>query len=237
MNDTALLDRPAATEAPRADLYAPIHKALRHFMTDTLHKVGGLDVADAHEMQATLGQLDALLALCRSHLEHENDFMHPAIEAREPSASARTALDHIEHGHAIDALRAEARNLREAPAARRDALAMRLYRHLALFVAENLQHMHVEETVNNAALWAHYSDDELHALHGRLLASLSEAEMTEASRWMLPALTPAERAGLLLEMRGKMPPEAFRGLVAGLRPLLTAAAWSKLERALFVPQA
>ncbi|MGE5115985.1 MAG: hemerythrin domain-containing protein [Betaproteobacteria bacterium] len=235
MNDT-VVDRPACAEAasaaPRADLYAPIHKALRHFMTDTLHKVGTLDVADAAESQATLGQLDGLLAMLRGHLGHENHFVHPAIEARQPRGSERTAQDHVEHAQAIDALAAESVALRAAPPARRDVLALRLYRHLALFVAENFQHMHVEETANNAALWTHYSDTELHALHGRLLASLSQAEAAEAMRWMLPALNPAERAGLLQGMRATMPTAAFGAVLDALRPRLPDTAWRKLARAL-----
>ena len=233
MNDT-VAERHAtpAAATPRADLYAPIHKALRHFMTDTLHKVGTLDTADPADMQATLGQLDALLAMLSGHLRHENDFVHPAIEARQPRGSQRTAEDHVEHAAAIDALAAEAAALREAATARRDALALRLYRHLALFVAENFQHMHIEETANNAALWAHYGDAELHALHERLLASLSPAETTEAMRWMLPALAPAERAGLLQGLAGKLPAEAFDRLLAMLRAHLAPPAWAKLARAL-----
>lgn len=235
---TALLDRPSAASpasvdaATRADLYAPIHKALRHFMSDTLHRLGVLDVDDATEMREALGQLDALLGVMRGHLEHENAFVHPAIEARAPRTSDRVALDHVEHGHAIDALREEAEALREAPPARRALLALRLYRHFALFVAENLQHMHHEETVHNAALWAHYSDAELHALHERLLASLTPAEMMEVARWMLPALPPAERAGLMLGLRAQLPAPAFDGLHRAVAARLDDVARGKLERAL-----
>ena len=75
--------------------------------------------------------------------------------------------------------------------------ALRLYRHLALFVAENFQHMHIEETVNNAALWACYSDAELLEIHGRLLASMPPQEHLLVARWMVPALSPVERAGML----------------------------------------
>jgi hypothetical protein len=55
--------------------------------------------------------------------------------------------------------------------------ALQLYRHPARFVAENFEHMQVEETVHNEALWAHYTDAELKALHDRLRASIPPAEM------------------------------------------------------------
>jgi hypothetical protein len=94
---------------------------------------------------------------------------------------------------------------------------MRLYRHLALFVAANFQHMHIEETAHNAALWAHYSDVELMQLHGRLMASIDPREHLRVARWMLPALTPAERAAIVGGMQAETPPEAFLGLLAHIR--------------------
>jgi hypothetical protein len=36
---------------------------------------------------ATLRQVEALLDLAASHLDHENEFMHPAIEACRPGTS------------------------------------------------------------------------------------------------------------------------------------------------------
>lgn len=47
-----------------------------------------------------------------------------------------------------------------------------LERLLALFVADDVQHMHVEETAHDAVLWAHYSDDELMAIEQAIVASI-----------------------------------------------------------------
>jgi hypothetical protein len=93
---------PAATG--RLDLYATIHKALRHFMTDTLHRVGRMDANDRADLARTLGQFEDLMALCVNHIHHENDFVHAAIEARQPRGASRTADDHFEHFEHIDAL-------------------------------------------------------------------------------------------------------------------------------------
>ena len=228
------LDTPAVQAAPRFDLYSTIHKALRHFMGDTLYRVGRLDVDDAADMEGTLGQLDSLLGLCLSHIHHENEFVHSAIEARHPAGAERTAGDHAEHLDSIEALQSEARALRETDAAARPVLAQRLYAHLALFVAENLQHLHIEETANNGALWALYSDAELLQIHERLLASVSPAEHQVVGRWMFPAVNPTERAAILLDIKSKTPPEPFLGLVAMLRGLLDDKAWNALARAVGV---
>jgi len=225
-----------AIVAERFNLYTSIHKALRSLMCDTLVRMGRLDVEDAHERATVLGQLETLLEFCRGHVQHENEFVHSAIEARLPGGAAVTASDHLEHVDSIDQLAREAAALAAAGATDREPLALRLYRHLALFVAENFQHMHIEETANAAALWAHYSDAELFALHDRLLASLPPEEHLLVARWMVPASTPAERAGMFGAMKTQMPPEACRGMLMHVQPYLDAQGWIKLSRAVGVPQ-
>lgn len=223
----------ASTTTPRrADLYAAIHKALRRAMTHTLTRLGALDTEDPADLLRTLAQAEHLLDMLRSHLQHENDFIHTAIEARRPAGARRTADDHLEHQGSIAALQAELRTLRAAEPSMRPTLALRLYRHFALFVAENLQHMHIEETANNAALWALYDDEELHALHDRLVASIPPAEMMDTLRWMGPALSPQELAALLTDMQAKAPPAAFAAVMDLLRPLLDPGRWVQLTTAL-----
>lgn len=219
----------AAARQPRYDIYAGIHRALRLFMTDTLGRLGWLDCGDPLETQAALDQLDTLLTFCRQHLEHENHHVHPAIEARGAGATQRVAGEHQQHLEEIAALRAEAATLRAAPAAPQ---ALRLYRHLALFIAENFHHMQVEETMHNEALWAAYSDAEIQAIEQRLVASLDPAAQALVLRWMTPALPPAERSAWFGAMREQLPPEAFAMVMDAAREALDDGAWAKLARSL-----
>ena len=223
-----------ATKAARPDIYVHIHKALRHFMLDTLCRVGRMDVTHAEETDGTLAQFDALMALCTNHLKHENEFIHPAIEAGRRGVSDRIAGEHVEHLESIDALREDARQLRAARGDGRAPLALRLYRHMALFVADNFEHMHYEETVHNAALWSLYSDAEIDGLHNRLVASIPPQEMFEVARWMLPAMNPAERAGMLGGIKAVAPPAVFAALLSHVRPHLDDKGWTKLASALGV---
>jgi hypothetical protein len=113
-------------------------------------------------------------------------------------------------------------------------LAHRLYHHLALFVAENFQHMHIEETANNAALWALYSDAELHEIHARLLAGIPPEKDLVVARWMIPALCPMERAIIVGHAKRQMPPEAFIGVLAHVKPHMDESGWTKLASAVGV---
>ena len=85
----------AATQnQPRMDMYAGIHKALRALMADTLLAVGRMDYDDDLERAQVCQRVVELLELCASHLKHENEFVHTAIEARAPGASGRIAHEH-----------------------------------------------------------------------------------------------------------------------------------------------
>lgn len=225
----------SSSSAPRLDFYGPIHKALRVFMADTLARVGRLDVDDDADREQTCLLVQALLQQMRSHLLHENEFVHTALEARRPGAAARTHDDHLLHVDAIGNLDDEALALRQARPAQRPALAQRLYRQLALFVAHNLEHMAVEESDNSAALWALYTDAELAALHDQLLATIGPAEMALTLRWMARSLAPQELAGLFGDLRSKAPPEAFDALYDLAVAELDAPRRAKLARALGLP--
>jgi hypothetical protein len=233
MAQTVLKLKPRARPAEgRYDMYAQIHKGLRSFMADTLCRIGRIDPLDEVELAEGAAQLRGMLALCRGHLEHENEFVHAAMEARRPGSAAQAAHEHVHHLRSIEALEAALAAIERAEGGARAAAALELYRGLALFVAENLEHMHHEETVHNSVLWDAYSDAELEAIEGALVASIAPDEMAAVARWMLPAMTAPDRAAKLAVMRPAMPPQAFAGILAMLKAHLSERDWYKLGAAL-----
>lgn len=217
---------------PRFDMYTQIHKAIRAWMCDVLVRVGRMDGDDAEDVAAALAAVRALLGACRSHLEHENPFLHAAIEARHPGGSRQTADDHAHHERALDALEVNVRAVERTAGTARSAAALQLYRQLALFVADNFQHMQVEETENNAALWHAYSDAELVALHDALVASIPPSEMAVWLRWIVPSVNAAERAMMLTGMQQTAPVEAVSGALAIAQAHLDDTQWRKLSATL-----
>jgi iron-sulfur cluster repair protein YtfE (RIC family) len=228
--DQRELRQVAQAAAPRVDMYAGIHKALRALMADTLLAVGRMDSEDALERAQVTQRVLELLDFCRSHLGHENDFVHPALEARAPGASGKIAHEHEEHLQAIVALADQTTALLQCEAAGRPAAALALYRALSLFIAHNFEHMHVEETAHNAVLWARYTDAELIGIHNALVASIPPDEMMYVLRWMVPFMNPAERAAMLGDMRDHAPAPAFAAALDVVRPHLGEREWAKLGR-------
>jgi len=221
-----------AAQSTRHNVYALIHKAMRLQMAEALTVLGRLDATDAQEVSDVLVRVRELLAFCRHHLETENALVHPALEARRAGSTARITNEHVGHAAAIAALTQKAEALARAPAASRAAVAFELYGELACFVGENLVHMHEEETEHNRVLWDNYTDAELVALENGIKARHTPEEMRYVMRWMLPAMSPLERAGLFTAMRRAAPPPVFASIVEIARAHVDADGLRKLETAL-----
>ncbi len=224
--------RVEAPAARRYDIYQAIHKTMRAFMFDVVKRVGSLDATDPDEVRTVVAEVRDLLDACTLHLQMENAFIHPAMEARRPLSSAHAAVDHDHHEIGIDEIEADLQAVERATGAAVADAALNLYRRLALFTADNLEHMHVEETENNAALWATHDDAEIvaieHAIHGALQPEQSLAIIGR----MIPALPPADRAAMLTGMQLEAPAEVFAAVLAAVRPRLAERDWARLMSAI-----
>lgn len=217
---------------PRFNIYGPIHKALRAMMADALVQLGRTDWQDPVDRGQATAVISQLLDFCVAHLEHENDFVHAAMEARRPGSAADGYAEHRMHVNAIRDLREQVTALSELAPADCIRVGEALYRSLAAFVGENYEHMHFEETHNNSVLWAHYTDEEIVAIEHAIIASIEPHENAIVMRWMLPHVSPQERAVMLSGMRQNAPAEVFHGVLGMLRVHLTPRDWNKLSEAL-----
>lgn len=222
----------ASTKTRNVDLYVGVHKALRALMTDTLTTVGRLDPEDAFEISEGLAQVRLLLTLCRDHLHHENQAIHPAMEARSPGSSSTTTNDHVHHEEAFENLETAVLDVEHSIETVRAGTLLALYRSLSIFVAENFEHMIVEETENMEVLWGNYTDDELADIHKAILSAVKPATMAVYLEWMIPSLSAPERAGVLRGIRATAPPDVFRGLLRLAQSRLSERDWEKLATAL-----
>lgn len=216
---------------PRYDIYAVIHKALRAMMAEALVQAGRTDWQDAADRGEALSAVRGLLDFCASHLEHENDFVHAAMEARQPGSSADGRADHRVHVNAIRDLRDQAAAVESLQGADAVRVGEALYRSLAVFVGENYEHMHFEETHNNQVLWSRYQDHEIMAIEHAIRASIPPQENAVVMRWMLPNVSAQERALIVSGLRDQAPPEVFQGAMGLLRVHLSARDWQKAEAA------
>lgn len=214
------------------DIYAPIHKAFRLLMAESIVALGRVDEADDAALDQALADLGRLLGFCRLHLEDEDRFVHSAIAARRPDAPLPTLAEHRHHAAEIAALEAEAAALAIAPPEQRAARLHALYRRLAVFVGENLVHMEAEERDNNALLRQLYGEAEILAIHDRILESLPAEARLSGFVLIARASRPSERARMLGEMQRALPPPAFAQMLEAVGQALSPLDRQKLAVAL-----
>jgi hypothetical protein len=223
-------NEPAALAA-RWDIYGPVHKGIRLAHADILVRLGAADFAGA-DQTALLEELRTHLRLCAQHLKHEEESLHPALEARVPSAVHELEEQHEHHRARFAVVAARIDALAAAPVSERAAFGRELYLAFSLLVAEDLLHMHEEETRTWPTLCAHFTDAELQAIEMEILSKITPENTIAFMTRMLPAMNRAQRHGLLGGMKAGAPPEAYAAVLqlAG-RPTLPATEWAALETA------
>ena len=221
--------------SPRFNIYTLIHKGLRAALCQCLVDLGKLDHSDTLAVSQQMDITASLLDFCRSHLQHENDFIHAPLQAL-GHPQLQTQDDHVQHEREIAELHYLVMEARQAPEPARNQALADLYGHFSLFVAENFSHMRVEETHNSQLLWQHYSDEEIQAIEQRIVASLTPEENLRSLLMMIPNINHSERLALLQGFRQAVPDEIFSATLALFKPLLSPKDWQKLNQALAIPE-
>lgn len=194
-----------------------------------------LDVGSASATPASLAvvadTVQELAFMCKKHLEHENAFIHPAMERCAPGSARNTADDHVGHERAIERLNVMVDQLRALPpTAEARQLLDQLYRTLALFMADNFEHMDLEERHNMRVLQAGYTDAELQQIEQDLVASIPPNVVLAFMRWMLPAVSAEERREYLEQMALGAPPPVLLAVIDVAAPYLPPGEAEALAR-------
>jgi hypothetical protein len=214
----------------RHDLYGPIHKGLRLALSTLVVEIGSTDFADREAARETLAAVRRQMALSASHLAHEEDHIHRALEARAPGATLSLLADHDHHRRAFEAIEAAMQAIEAAADARRPALGRDLYLAFSQFVAADFAHMAEEETIILPLLHRLFGDDELIAIEGAIVASLPPEEVIAFMKLAVPAMNGPERVRFLAFVRGGAPAEAFEALLNfAVRPSLTPSDYRAVE--------
>lgn len=214
----------------RHDLYGPIHKGLRLALSQMVVRIGTTDFADPGAVGDLIAALRRQLTLSASHLEHEEDYIHTALEIRSPGATSNLVADHDHHRLEFRQIEALISMIEDAPFKDRPLLGRKLYLAFSRFVAADFSHMAEEELVTLPLLHQLFTDEELIAIEGAIVASLPGEEMVAFMQLAVPAMNSTERVGFMSFVRGGAPRDVFEALLAdAIRPALNEEDYRKLE--------
>ncbi len=191
------------------DIYGPIHKGLRFGSAQLLIRLGCADWRDREATRALLSDLRLHLELCREHLEHEDREYMPPFHARNRIVAAQLEADHEDHNRTFGEIEALIAVVEAASPRNRTEPARALYLRFSLYFANDMIHMAREEADALPLFHGQFSNAELQAMEGRIIASIPPDRLVQYYNIMLPGMNPQERATFLRYVGGAAPPEAL----------------------------
>ena len=217
------------TSQNRHEMYRPIHKAIRHMMYTTAHTLGAADFQDATVSEAALASLESTILLLITHAGHEENFVHKALEERAPGFIESFEKDHGNDERTYVELRKLSREAQGASGEQKSELGNKIYDLYNQFTGTYLDHLYREESELQQALWDNFTDEELGAIEGALMASVSPDVMGQFLSIICSSFNPHDLAFMLSAMKGGMPPEVFQGLAQAAESATPPDIWAKVR--------
>lgn len=218
--------------APRVDLYGIIHKMLRVEFFQTASLIGATNFADPQTRAETAALFGRTKAFLDEHGGHEDDFVEPSVREVNPDLAARLEKDHIGLDAQLESLAELLGQIEETEGEAAVGLGAQLHKGYSDFIGAYLMHMSCEETEVNETLWAHYTDDELAGIRGRLQGSIPPPRFAEWFALMVPAMNLQERIGVLTGMKLNAPPPVFDAMSGVAKEAIGEEAWGQVAGAL-----
>jgi len=217
----------------RHDIYGPAHKGLRLALSRLVIQIGQTDFADFASSRETIAALRCQMAFSEAHLNHEEHEIHGPLNERAPGSVMALDAAHAHHRASFVWIEELMQRIDNAIGDERRRLGRDLYLRFTQFVAEDFEHMAEEEKVTLPLLWEHFTDEELMAMEGRIVAGLKPEQAIFSIGLMIPAMNPAERIRFLSFARSSAPRPAFDALLnQAVRPALDEEAFADLSEGL-----
>ena len=199
------------------------HKYVSSALNDLERLIARTDFCDPDEVGDVEQLFEALAGMLQGHAEYENERLHALLKLK----NAPTALyAHVEEDHAAqDQQLLEIRqilqgiSLQNSPE-RKIEEGRRLYLTYRKFVADNLAHLHEEETQLLPELQRLYSDSELQQVEAQTYREMAPSEIVQMLEILFPHMNRYDRHALLNDIRA-LEPKKFAAVLKGIKPMLT----------------
>lgn len=213
------------------DVYREIHKAMRFALFGVTGLAGSTDATDDAAVARVVAEWTDVRFVLLGHHGHEDDFCDEHVLQHVPEMRAELERAHHEADATIEALTAEAAAVLATPAEDRGPALYAFHQHLADFTSMYLAHLRYEDTVVMPALNRAMSDEELEGVTNAIRGSVTLEDWPTYIKYMVPAMTPAERLDMIGGMHAGIPRDLFEPLRAAAEQSLDTASYAALATA------
>jgi hemerythrin-like domain-containing protein len=194
------------------------HKYVSAALNDLERLIARTDFCDPVCVKDVKQNFEALAEMLKGHAQFENERLHALLKQKNVPA---TIYAHIEEDHvAQDQHLAEIETILQGISGLHDRErkieeGYRLYLTYRKFVADNLAHLHEEETQILPELQRLYSDEELRQAEAPTYREMTPEQIVEMIEILFPHMNPHDRQALLTDIQ-TLEPEKFELIQMGI---------------------
>lgn len=210
----------------RVNIYGFPHKGLRNGLGKLSLSLSNLNVNDPEEVKTTVQLARELSELLELHLNSEEEFVCPPLEAKVPGSTAHNHEDHEAMKALEHEMAAATEDLEKNPSIPAQEKA---YQSVNLFIREYFRHMKEEESDMNTIIWENFTDEDILGWQGQILSKLSPEQFFKWFKYIIPALNPLEQQIMLGGFKENAPAEAYSFTINNLKPFLSSKQFNHIS--------
>lgn len=210
------------------------HKYVSSALNDLERLIAQTDFCDSDALEKVRGSFISLSDMLKGHAEYENNRLHALLKRKNLSSSIYA---HIEEDHALqDKQLLEMEEIiqgiaQESDREKKIERGDHFYLTYRKFVADNLAHLHEEETTILPELQRLYSDAELQQVEAETYRQMSSEDMLHMMGVLFPHMNTHDRRAFLFDIL-TLEPEKFDAVWTGVRALVDEREYAMIEEQL-----
>ncbi|HWA07422.1 MAG TPA: hypothetical protein VG961_12795 [Ignavibacteria bacterium] len=217
----------------RVKLFEAAHKGLRSALSQFSFLLGKCDFNNAVDIAKLHSLGKDLFMMLSSHANDENSIILAALEAKVPGSSKHDMDDHERLELDQTAIEKLLDDIKELNTNGVDASGSgaELYMKFSKFHGEYLLHTVEEETETQRLLWENFTDQELHAIRGKIIGRFTPEAFEKWQSYIMPAITQSDLLMMLGGMKANAP-EQFTRLMVMAEKFLPAEEFTEIKEKL-----
>jgi hemerythrin-like domain-containing protein len=186
------------------------HKYVSAALNDVERLIARTDFCDSEAVHQVDEAFEALSQMLQGHAHYENERLHALLEKKGSKVHLHATDDHADQYNQLLEIKDLINKISQASEPNEKvALGYQLYLAYRKFVADNLIHLHEEETQILPELQRLYSDEELRQIEAPTYREMTPDQIIQMTEVLFPHMNRTDQEAILNDIR-LLEPEKFK---------------------------
>jgi hemerythrin-like domain-containing protein len=185
------------------------HKYVSAALNDVERLIVRTDFCDSDAVHKVAEAFDALSQMLQGHAQYENERLHALLEKKGSKVHIHATDDHAHQDNQLLEIQELIIKIGQASVNDKVQLGYQLYLIYRKFVADNLTHLHEEETQILPELQRLYSDEELRQVEAITYREMTPDQIIQMTETLFPHMNRSDQEAILADIC-QLEPEKFK---------------------------